>query len=185
MRFLDVFLLHCLLSDSPPDTPAEIAALGRNQHRTAAHGREPGLRLERDGGEMRLTDWGAELLAGCAPIARALDGAQGGSAYGEALAHAASALRDLPSLPSARMLDAITRDFDRSYTRFIVAQSQQTKSTLLERPLPTQEEARFLAVARESVEAQHRIEEADTMPFEIYRQMYVSPERLQVRSAAR
>ena len=25
MRFLDVFLLHCLLSDSPPDTPDEIA----------------------------------------------------------------------------------------------------------------------------------------------------------------
>jgi glutamate--cysteine ligase len=36
MRFLDVFLLHCLLADSPPDTPEEIAALGRNQHRTAA-----------------------------------------------------------------------------------------------------------------------------------------------------
>ena len=28
MRFLDIFLLHCLLADSPPDTPEEIAALG-------------------------------------------------------------------------------------------------------------------------------------------------------------
>ena len=27
MRFLDVFLLHCLLSDSPDDTPQEIADL--------------------------------------------------------------------------------------------------------------------------------------------------------------
>jgi glutamate--cysteine ligase len=185
MRFLDIFLLHCLLSDSPADSPAEIAALGRNQHRTAARGREPGLRLERDGGEIELTAWGAELLAGCAPIARTLDAALGGTAYVEALEHAAAALRDLPALPSARMLEAITRDFDRSYTRFIVAQSQQTKNTMLERPLPAQEEARFLAIARESVEAQHRIEEADTMPFEIYRQMYVSPERLQVRSTAR
>jgi glutamate--cysteine ligase len=26
MRFLDVFLLHCLLSDSPHDTPEEISA---------------------------------------------------------------------------------------------------------------------------------------------------------------
>ena len=31
MRFLDVFLLHCLLADSPPDTPHEIAQVGRNQ----------------------------------------------------------------------------------------------------------------------------------------------------------
>jgi glutamate--cysteine ligase len=33
-HFLDVFLLHCLLSDSPPDTPDEIAAMARNQHLT-------------------------------------------------------------------------------------------------------------------------------------------------------
>src|SRR6218665_2002779 len=31
MRLLDVFLLHCLLSDSPPDTSEEIAELQHNQ----------------------------------------------------------------------------------------------------------------------------------------------------------
>ncbi|MFY7855005.1 MAG: glutamate--cysteine ligase, partial [Rubrivivax sp.] len=62
MRFLDVFLLHCLLSDSPPDTPEEIAALARNQQRTATRGREPGLRLERAGREVTLQAWGEEIL---------------------------------------------------------------------------------------------------------------------------
>lgn len=33
IRFLDTFLLHCLLSDSPPDTPAETRELGINQLR--------------------------------------------------------------------------------------------------------------------------------------------------------
>src|SRR4029078_10501038 len=47
MRFLDLFLLHWLLADSPADTPDEIGALPRNQQRVAARGREPGLRLER------------------------------------------------------------------------------------------------------------------------------------------
>src|SRR3546814_20161045 len=47
MRFLDVFLLHCLLADSPPDTREEIAELAHNQHLTAARGREPGLKLLR------------------------------------------------------------------------------------------------------------------------------------------
>ncbi len=46
---LDVFLLHCLLSDSPPDNPAEIAELAANQHLTAERGREPGLLLQRQG----------------------------------------------------------------------------------------------------------------------------------------
>ena len=36
-------------SDSPPDTPEEIRAIGRNQHTVAARGREPGLRLDRGG----------------------------------------------------------------------------------------------------------------------------------------
>ncbi|MFP5406404.1 MAG: glutamate--cysteine ligase, partial [Gammaproteobacteria bacterium] len=35
VRFLDVFLLHCLLDESPPDTPQEIAALSSNQHLVA------------------------------------------------------------------------------------------------------------------------------------------------------
>jgi glutamate--cysteine ligase len=183
MRFLDIFLLHCLLSDSPPDSPAEIAALGRNQHRAAARGREPGLRLERDGGEVEIVAWGAELLAACAPIAEALDASAGSADYRDALSHAVAGWGNPPSLPSARMLDAITQDFGHSYTRFIVAQSLQVRSLMRDRPLARHEEARFLAIARESVAAQQRIEEADTMPFEAYRQMYVSPERLQVRDA--
>ncbi|HQQ71717.1 MAG TPA: glutamate--cysteine ligase, partial [Alicycliphilus sp.] len=81
MRFLDVFLLHCLLQDSPPDTPAEIAELGHNQHLTAAHGREPGLRLKRGGAEVALTDWARELLAECQPIAEALDRAHASADY--------------------------------------------------------------------------------------------------------
>jgi len=47
MRLLDIFLLHCLLSDSPPDSPQEIAAMARNQRRIAERGRDPKLRLHR------------------------------------------------------------------------------------------------------------------------------------------
>ena len=75
MRFIDVFLLHCLLADSPPDTPAEVAALGRNQHRVAARGREPGLLLEDGDHTVLLTDWAAQLIDECVPIAAALDAA--------------------------------------------------------------------------------------------------------------
>ena len=62
MRFLDVFLLHCLLSDSPPDSPAEIEALKRNQHLVAERGREPGLKLACGGMEVALTDWAAQVM---------------------------------------------------------------------------------------------------------------------------
>lgn len=68
MRFLDVFLLHCLLSDSPPDSPAEIRRQAHNQHNVAERGREPGLLLERGDASVTLKDWGLELVAQLVPI---------------------------------------------------------------------------------------------------------------------
>ena len=62
LRLLDVFLLHCLLADSPNDTPAEIEELKNNQHLTAARGRESGLSLLRNGREVHLTKTEFRLL---------------------------------------------------------------------------------------------------------------------------
>ncbi|HET7794871.1 MAG TPA: glutamate--cysteine ligase [Rhizobacter sp.] len=178
MRFLDIFLLHCLLSDSPPDTPDEIAALGRNQHRTAARGREPGLTLERGSREVTLVEWGAQIIEECAPIAAALDAAHGGTLHQAALAAASATLADARSTPSARVLAAMAQDFGNSFQRFTQAQSMQTQSRLLALPFTPELQAHFGNLARASVEEQQAIEAADTMPFEIYRQQYLSPQRL-------
>ncbi|WP_348751769.1 glutamate--cysteine ligase [uncultured Aquincola sp.] len=178
-RFLDVFLLHCLLNDSPPDTPDEIAALARNQHRTAARGREPGLTLERGGRDVLLADWGAEILHECGPIADAMDAATGtGSAYRDAVAAAVTAWSQPDTLPSARVLKALREDHDGSFIRFVRAQSLQVQQAMLALPYPDELHAHFRAQAEQSVEAQKAIEAADTMPFEIYRQAYLAPRRL-------
>ncbi|MEY2953139.1 MAG: hypothetical protein RLZZ401_1226, partial [Pseudomonadota bacterium] len=100
LRFLDIFLLHCLHSDSPPDTPAEIAELGRNQHHTAERGREPGLLLARRGNQVSLQAWGQELLTAFAPIAQALDAAHATADYSAALAQAQARLDDSRLTPS-------------------------------------------------------------------------------------
>ena len=178
MRFLDIFLLHCLLSDSPPDTPQEIAALGRNQLRAAARGREPGLRLERGAGEVELNTWGAQLLDECAPAAAALDATHGGTHYAEALADARQVLAAPDRAPSARVLAAIEHDFDASYVGFVRAQSAQTRNALLALPYPTVLAQKFATMARASIEERRRIEASDRMTFEEFRQDYLSVERL-------
>lgn len=178
-RFLDVFLMHCLLKDSPNDTPDEIAALARNQHRTAARGREPGLTLERGGREVKLADWGAEVLAECGPIAQAMDAATGaGSAYRDAVADAVTAWSQPDTLPSARVLQSLRDEHDGSFIGFARAQSLRTQQAMLAMPYPPEMAEHFRAQAEQSVEAQKAIEAADTMPFEIYRQAYLAPRRL-------
>ncbi len=178
MRFIDLFLLHCLLSDSPPDSREEIAALARNQQAAAARGREPGLRLERGRGSVALADWGSELIEGCAPIAARLDTAFGGTAYRDALAAAQKSWRTPQQLPSARVLQRLTQGDGCSYTAFVLERARQAQQSLLALPWSHEQQARFEREAQESLAEQAAIEAADTMPFEAFRQDYVSADRL-------
>ena len=184
VRFIDVFLMHCLLQDSPPDTPAEIAALGRNQDRVAARGREPGLQLERGLERVGLRDWAAELMSEFVPVAEALDAAQGGQGYRTALQNAARGLNEPETLPSARILTTSAQVHSDSFVQFVRACSAATRQSLLALPYPDALRERFEGLTRASVVEQQRIESLDSMPFEQYRQQYVSPDRLQVRHRA-
>src|SRR6266566_4681589 len=154
VRFLDVFLLHCLLSESPPDSRQEVEAIGRNKLRAAARGREPGLRLDRDGNMVELREWGSEVLAQCAPIAAALD--------------------------SARGLAEMRERYENSYSRFGLARSLEHAKALRSEPLPAEVEARFARLAEESIRKQKEIEAAERVDFETYRQKYLSHESLRV-----
>ena len=174
-RFLDVFLLHCLLIDSPPDSPAEITAMSRNQDRVAVRGREPGLALERGAQEISLREWGDQLVRECAPIAQKLDAVLGGAAYRDAVQAAARALADPESVPSARVLHAMLRSHDGSYLRFVLAESLLHRGTLLGIPLPAGVEEEFDAMARASLAKQRQIEAHDRIGFETFRQRYLDP----------
>ncbi|MDY0743650.1 glutamate--cysteine ligase [Paucibacter sp. R3-3] len=182
MRFLDVFLLHCLFTDSPPDTPDEVLSLARNQHRVAERGREPGLMLECANGQClgdrRMTDWAASLLAQCEPMAAALDRTHGGSAYAEALAAAKATLADPASTPSARVLEAMHKGYGDSHLNFIRHRSEQTRQSLRALPFSAEALAQAEAEARESLVQQATIEASDTLPFEEYRKQYLAPERM-------
>jgi len=178
LRFLDVFLLHCLQSDSPEDTPQEIAAIGRNQHKAAERGREPGLELEKGAGSMTLTDWGMEIVQQLKTIAAELDAAHGTGDYSAAVTAAEHALQHPDTTPSARVLQAIQGDYEGSFVAFVRAQSQKTKQSMLALPMSHGQAADWAAQSAQSLRDQADIEAADTMPFDIYLQEYLSPRRL-------
>ena len=177
-RFLDLFLLHCLLEDSPPDSPDEIAAVKNNQHLTAARGREPGLLLQRLGQPVTLADWAADIVGQLEPVAAAMDAQDGGRAYADALAAARAALAAPHTLPSARVLSAMRAEHADSFSAFVSARSLDTRARLLALPYSADLKARFDQLAAASVAEQKRIEASDQLPFEDYRREYTSPERL-------
>ena len=179
LAFVDVFLLHCLLSDSPPDHPLEIASLARNQERTANQGREPGLMLECcEGGVVSLQAWALALVEECEPIAQALDAAFGGRTYADAVRAARNALENPVRLPSARVLDEMAREHDTGFNAFARARSRAAGEALLALPWTPSEQARFEACAARSRRQQAELEAGESQPFEDYRQHYVSAQRL-------
>jgi glutamate--cysteine ligase len=180
MRMLDIVLLHSLVAESPPDTPAELAAVAQNKLLAAQRGREPGLLLKRSNQEIPLVDWGLQIVADCEPVAIALDRAHGGSAYRDALAAAGSVLKDPASAPSARVLHAMARNHQDSYIRFIEAMSLLQQGHVKNLGLPPPVEERFARMAEESIAEQRAIEESDSVDFETYRRQYLSPELLKV-----
>jgi len=180
MRLLDVFLLHCLLAASPPDSPEEIARLGRNQHLAALRGREPGLRLETGEGSVELVDWARALLDEFRPIAAALDAAQRTDAHRDALAAARDALADPSRTPSARVLRRMAETHDNRFNGFALAQSLGHRAELLGRPFGGQRFARYAAMAEQSIAEQRAIEQADREPFDAFLRRYLSPESLGV-----
>jgi glutamate--cysteine ligase len=181
LRFLDVFLLHCLQSDSPDDSPEEIAAIGRNQHKAAERGREPGLQLEKGTGGMALTDWGLALVQDLKPIATQLDALHGTHEHAVAVAAAEQALLHPDTTPSARVLQAVKEEHAGSFVSFVRAQSQRTRQAMLDLPLSDAQAAHWAALSAQSLQDQADIEAGDTMPFDIYLQEYLSPSRLLAR----
>lgn len=184
IRFLDIFLLHCLLIDGLSDTPADIVVLARNQLLVARQGRDPDLLLTRNSDSLSPAEWGAELLKECEPIAAALDAAHRTSVYGEALANAATLLAQPSKTPSARVLREMAETYSNNFPRLGLAGSLQYKKDLLALPWSDADEARFRQAAEASLREQKRIEDADSMPFEIYRQHYLSRDRLKARRVA-
>src|SRR5262245_57009291 len=164
-RFLDVYLLHCLLSESAPDTKEEIAAVGRNKQKVAARGREPNLKLDRGAHQVALRDWGCEVLRECEPIAEALDDVRSGTqlknAHRDALAAAIAALEDAKLTPSARMLAEMHSRHEDSYTSFALEHSLAHKRKLLEKPFPVEMDARFAKAAAASLATPRETEAAD------------------------
>ena len=180
LHFLDLYLLYCLLRDSPPDTPDELDAIVHNKQLVAARGREPGLKLTHGTQQATLAEWGGRVLAECAPIATALDAANGVHAYSDALASAVTALQDPATTPSARVLEAMARDHGNTYVRFVLAQSRAHRDTILALPFEGGVAERYARLAAASLTRQHDIEAADALPFDAFLRNYLSPASLNV-----
>jgi glutamate--cysteine ligase len=174
LRFLEAFLALCLLRESAPISHGEQDDLDANHLTVAKLGREPGLRLNRDGRKFPMLDWAAELLDDMQGICELLDHGEPSRPYATALEQQRAKINDVARTPSARML-AEMRETGESFFDLAQRMSKLHKDYFLDLYPPNERRLEeFAAAATESHEAQSRIEAGDKLNFDQYLAQYLA-----------
>jgi glutamate--cysteine ligase len=168
MRFTEVFLIYCLLEESPLFDDRLWLEANRNHSGTAVNGRDPDFRLMRNGHKQTLKDWAREIMQNVAEIARLIDASEGGDEYLQSVLAQARLVEDPEATPSARVLQEL-RQPEKNFFQFAMDSASGHKdyfSSLVE--LEQDRLGIYEAEARQSIENQKQIEAADDMNFEDY-----------------
>ncbi len=173
IRFIDTFLLYCLLSESPADSPEESQLMHTNQVNVVQNGRDPNLMLSHEGGEVNIRTLASALLDACEPVAQMLDAADASGDYTKALASQRAKVVDSAHTPSARMI-ALMRQQNMPYFRFAMNQAISHKGFFEEHPLLDDSANEFEARAVASLERQAQIELEDQVDFATYLEQYLA-----------
>ena len=172
-RFIEAFLLSCLLHDSPPQGPDEFQINNDNQLLVANQGRKPGLMLNKNGEAISLKAWAHQILRAMRPICALLDQGSLDKPYQMALQQQ-EAMVDNPALtPSAHVLACMNQN-NEEFGCFASNTSALHKNYFVAQPLDSQTQQKFAEMATASLQKQAAIEAADTLSFDDFLTRYFS-----------
>jgi glutamate--cysteine ligase len=175
LHFLEVFMLFCLLEESPPLSKSEINAIDENLLLTAHQGRQPGLDLRRGDEKISLQDWASELCNAMRAVARLLDRANNCENYFSSVKSQIASVFDPELTPSARMLAEMNEN-DEGFFHHAQRMSKYHYHYYKTHDLAEDKIRFFENAAKESLEKQRQIEDEDTISFDDYLQNYFNEE---------
>ncbi len=167
IEFLDVFLLYCLLAESPQTDNVKYRRAQENQRRMVTQGRDPSMRLQSAAGELSPLQWGTVLLDDMQRVARTLDLSYNTQAYTQAVKAQYAKLTQPELTPSARIL-ADMKATNQTFFRFAMNQSMQHAEAYRQRPLADEDMVRMQREAEESLQRQADLDGQPQMDFEEY-----------------
>ena len=172
MRFVESFLIYCLLEDSAPLDNAGLEEARNNQLETARRGRDPTLMLRRNGVETGLADWAQRILERVSSVAELIDEAEGSDSYVGAVNEARTLVAEPDATPSARILEEM-QTTNCGYLDFALAMSIGHRDYFASIAALSDSRRDELAnEARESIARQHDIEASDDIDLDEYLSRY-------------
>lgn len=170
-RFIEAFLLSCLLNESLNQNQQEFQVNNNNQLLVANQGREPGLKLNKNGQLISLQDWASEILKGMQPICALLDQGSIDKPYQLALQHQLAVVNNPALTPSARIL-ACMRENGQEFGCFAAVTSALHKNYFLAQELDNETKMQFEEMVAVSKRKQVEIEANDSLSFDNFLNKY-------------
>jgi len=171
-RFLNAFLISCLLGQADDLDEAECHMVAENHSRIVNRGREPGLQLLTPAGEVSREALGYQVLDKVAKTAALLDDAQGTDHYRRSVSLQRAKLEDSALTPSAQVLKAL-RESGMGYSKWVLAISSEHRANIEPLIEPAVKQS-LLDEANRSLAEQTELEQAEQPPFDQFLADYVA-----------
>ena len=165
IRFLDLFMIWCVLADAPEMSSEELLCTRVNWNRVILEGRKPGLTLGIgcETAQHPLSEVGHGLFADLTRVAEVLDGIAGNQDYQQVCAELVKCFDDPSQTYSARILQSmIEKGIDGTGLEL----SAQYQQELISEPLEILTTEQLENERDASWQRQQAIEASDTEPFE-------------------
>jgi len=173
LRFLEAFLVFCLLEPSPRIDDDERREIEHNQVTAAVRGRAPDIALRRGSDAPRLAAWAREICDALEPICEALDAGEPGPRrpYALALAAQREKVLDPERTPSARTLSQM-RESGLGFFHYAMSLSRAHAEAIRSRPGDGSAQNRLAEDARASLAEQRALEAGDHQSFDDFLAWY-------------
>ncbi len=172
-RFVEAFLLNCLLQESPDFLGQEQQINNVNQLYVAHMGRKPGLKINKNDQQVLLQIWADEILQSMQPICEILDEGDGEKPYSQALKDQQAVVKTPDLAPSAKILQGM-HDKQQSFGRFGLDTSALHQQYFKQNKLDEVTAQKFDEMAVASHAKQQKIEDGDTRSFDDFLKCYFS-----------
>ena len=172
-RFIEAFLLACLLQDSPKSNHAESEINNHNQLNVANNGRQPNLELIKNNQPILLKDWANNILDNMQTVCTILDADEPDNLYTQALNKQRELVENANLTPSAKLLSAMCKT-EVPFARFADNISQKHAETFNSQPLSKVESDFFTHLAKQSHHKQIEIETKDSLSLDDFLTHYFS-----------
>ncbi|MCC9659341.1 glutamate--cysteine ligase [Pseudoalteromonas sp. MT33b] len=164
IRFLDVFLTYCLLSESPTMDWQEQQLSTQNLDAVVNEGRNPELQLTKQGEAVSLVDWASTIFESLIPVARYMDSAYGVSYYSETIHELSSWVIESSKTFSGRYVATLAKE-NQDNGQFALALAQQYKENHLAADYQYYDPAFLREQAVNSIAKEREVKAADTLSF--------------------